>query len=250
MRTKGLLVLAFLAGLVTLGCESEFYAFSNDTGKLYQWDPATNADTEVAISNLPAERTFSSLTISPSNMDVILGYQASDARLAAFALSALTYAAKGVCSGAGFPGMAYCKQDGKLYGIDPNLDKLFEITHVDTCAMTEIGPVGIDVGNVDLTCHPGTDVLYTYSNNQNALYTLNKATGAATLVGYSGIVTTVGGVGLVFDAQLHSPETEYRLYLYESDRSYQLNPATGAPTLIGDLANVGRLSIAARTVRN
>ena len=70
--------------------------------------------------------------------------------------------------------------------------------------MTEVGPLGVDLDPADVSCGLAIDAvdgtLYAGAYD-GTLYTVDKATGAATLVGDSGIaydaLESLGGVTLV-----------------------------------------------------
>jgi len=84
---------------------------------------------------------------------------------------------------------------------------------------------------MDAIAFDANDVLYGIDVN-NDLYTINPVTGAATLVGFTGVTPTPFLVGMAFD-----PGTR-RLFastggLGTVEDIYEINPATAAATLIG-----------------
>ncbi|MHC4113011.1 MAG: DUF7901 domain-containing protein, partial [Planctomycetota bacterium] len=113
---------------------------------------------------------------------------------------------------------------------------------------TYIGAFSPSMDGLDFN---GSDVLYglkqSYSVPPSAyeLYTINQATGAATLVGSTGVIATGSVGGLTF-----APDGT--LYAAINDSLYTLNPGTGAATLVGPIgfSGVCGLTAVAVTVAN
>ena len=74
-----------------------------------------------------------------------------------------------------------------LYGIDPTTDQLYIQNPPNDGTVTPVGPLGVDIGvNTGFDIAPGTGIAYLAAfpgSLPSALYTVNLATGAATLVG-------------------------------------------------------------------
>jgi hypothetical protein len=114
---------------------------------------------------------------------------------------------------------------GTLYVIDDSSNTLLSIDPV-TLTITTVGPTGVDDGDFgDLAYAPGTDTLYWVPGRRNDnLYTLNRNTGAATLIGPHGITDLFT---LAFDGGTLYAQSALTHGVYE------LNTATGAATAIG-----------------
>lgn len=116
--------------------------------------------------------------------------------------------------------------DNVLRRIDPN-----------TLVFTDIGPLGVSFEFGGLGYASATQTLYMIGGRgNNALYTVNTATGAATLVGAHGINDMFG---LEFD------NSTGRLFASAfNGQLYELNTSTGAATLIGNtgVGNLGGLA--------
>lgn len=105
-----------------------------------------------------------------------------------------------------------------LVSIDPN-----------TLVITPVGPLGTSFNFGGLAYDPFTETLYMIGGRgNNALYTVNITTGAATLVGSHGVTDLLG---LEFDT---STGTLYASQFSRGSSIYTLNPTTGAATLLGN----------------
>lgn len=115
---------------------------------------------------------------------------------------------------------------GTLYAIDDIDNSLVTIDPV-TYAVTSIGSTGVSGGDFgDLAYDSISGTLYWAAGRGNdSLYTLNLATGAATLVGSYGIDDLFALAYNNSDGQLYAQAT--------SGNVYRLNPTTAAPTLVG-----------------
>lgn len=127
--------------------------------------------------------------------------------------------------------LEYDPSTGKLFAlcerISTNVSVLVDI-NTTTGVGTEIGPTGFNDSWADLAIRPTDGVMFGYNaaSGNHRLFTINKATGAATLVGSTGLNFN-GGNGIEFDATGTT--------LYHSNRSTfnTLNTITGAGTSIG-----------------
>lgn len=123
-------------------------------------------------------------------------------------------------------GLAYDSLNDVLYGADTmpcgGLAVVDRGTGVSTC----IGVFGATAAIYGLAYDPGTDTLY--GIDLDSLYTINRLTGAATLVGAHLMAGPSAVIGLDFDAETGV------LYGAQSDRFYTIDPVTGASTLIAD----------------
>ena len=133
-----------------------------------------------------------------------------------------------------FSGTAICG-DGTLYGLEGVTDKLFSIDP-ESCAATEIGDIGVDMGVIGLACDKRTNTLYAISGLSSGLYTIDRFTGEASLVGEIGMDMT--SAGLEFDSFSGT------LYATINSDLYELDPATAVPTFLlsperGELPNLG-----------
>jgi hypothetical protein len=143
----------------------------------------------------------------------------------AYAAPPVLYAATGAGTGSGCGGSL-----SSLYTLDPG-----------TAAATLVGPITIGVNQVrhvtGLAVHPSTGTLYGFMNGQDpncsdfglgTLITIDKATGAASVVGSTGA------------AAIQSPDITYdpfgNLFAWSenSDDLVALNTSTGTSTLVGD----------------
>ena len=86
---------------------------------------------------------------------------------------------------------------GVLYTVRGNDNRLFSID-TDSFALTDIGPLGVNFSFGGLAYDPNMDVLYMVDGRgARSLYTVNRNTGAATLVGNHGVTDMFG---LAFDS--------------------------------------------------
>ncbi len=121
-----------------------------------------------------------------------------------------------------------------LYGISISSSSLVSID-AQTAATTPIGPLGVS-SMEGLAYDSVTDRLLGVSYDNN-LYTINRITGAATLVGPLGL--TVQFPGLEFSADAHTLYLSTSPYYAPGEYTsslYRVNPATGASTRIGDIS--------------
>jgi len=88
-----------------------------------------------------------------------------------------------------------------LYGIDPGTDKLVIQNPPNSGTVTPVGPLGVDIGaNSGFDIAPGSNTAYAVfypGFPPSNLYTINLATGAATLVGALGGGAVARGLALV-----------------------------------------------------
>lgn len=143
----------------------------------------------------------------------------------------------------GITGLVFDPVTGVLYCsvANSNTSTRAQLVTIDplTAAVTVIGPYGIVYPNKrpttmsDLTIDPTTDSLYGIGSvGGPSMYSVNKASGAATLVGASGMSSTTGG-GIASDGAGNiygTPTGTSRFGTY--------NKTTGAYTNIGALAGL------------
>jgi len=252
-------VLALVLGFTGWGCDrSEIITFNDIDHKLYVIDKDTYEMEALAdLSGGFALTNPSALTFTTSEKyaeDLYLhadGTTPSGRALYEVNISdplSPTVVMLGDCPRCG-GGMAMCK-DGLLYSVygdEATLSHLYIIDPV-TVDATWVGCLGFFTGNVGLACEPTTDELYTFSQREDALFTVDKTTGQATQVGLQAGLNIPGGIGLEFD-----PLNPFKLYLAAmmdpAYHLYELDPATGLPTHLRDLPN-GERNLGARIVED
>jgi Repeat of unknown function (DUF6923) len=105
---------------------------------------------------------------------------------------------------------------------------LIEINPNNGSPISTVGPIqdssSNDIRIVDLATQPGTDALFGI-DNEGSLWTINKGTAVATLVGDTGLAR--GGIGFAPDGTLYLANTDSQLA--------RLDPATGQPIATGPL---------------
>jgi len=251
-------MLALMLGLSGWGCDrSEIVTFDDVSHKLYVIDKETYEMQELAdLSGEFALTNPSSLTFTTSEKYAVDLYLHADGETpsgrALYQVNIAdplspTVVSLGDCPKCG-GGMAMCK-DGILYsvyGTEATSSELYVIDPV-TLQHSLVGGLGFFTGNLGLACEPTTDELYAFSQREDALFTVDKATGHATQVGGQAGLDVQGGIGLEFD-----PLNPLQLYLAgmmeDSEyHLYQLDPATGASTHLGILPN-GERNLGARIV--
>jgi hypothetical protein len=130
-----------------------------------------------------------------------------------------------------------------LYTIEEIGDRLKSI-NTDTLAITDIGPLGVAFRFGGLAYDAAADKLYMIDGREaKGLYTVNRTTGAATLVGLHGVTDLFG---LAYDS------TNGILYASQSAGSnlYRLDTTTGAATLVGNMGvGIGGLAYDPETDR-
>jgi hypothetical protein len=114
-----------------------------------------------------------------------------------------------------------------LFGIDSGSNH-FGTINPATGIWTDLGAVTGTSGMVTgMSFQPGTGTAYvSYYNSGTGIYSLNLATGAATLVGSNS--------NLLIDIAFHPDGRLFGADIAD-DNFYQINPVTGAVTLIGSL---------------
>ena len=133
--------------------------------------------------------------------------------------------------------LAYDSTNNILYGAGNAAGNSNNLVIVDraTAVLTLVGSFGQRIDGLAYDRASGT----LYGVNSTGLYTINRTTGAATLVGNHGIPTAALSLGLESDwdtGRLFASDTT-------TDSLYELNPATGTATLLGALgANIGALA--------
>jgi hypothetical protein len=123
---------------------------------------------------------------------------------------------------------------GLLYTVRDSDDHLIAID-TETLAQTDIGPLGVTFQFGGLGYDPVSDKLYMIGGDVNpALYTVNRLTGAATLIGNTGLTRLFGLDYDTANGVLYASQ-----YAPSSPALYSLNKTTGAATLIGQLSGTG-----------
>lgn len=122
-----------------------------------------------------------------------------------------------------------------LYGVDRNNGGLYTLNTSNGEIVRAIGSTGQRV--TSMAVHPTTRVLYGVSGssspNSRSLLTINKSTGASTVVGALG--ASVKGIGFTSNGTLYG--WEYRFIA--NANLYTIDLTTGAATVVG-LSGVGR----------
>lgn len=134
------------------------------------------------------------------------------------------------------PGMAFCPDDGIMYLVSEEGD-LYSL-NLTNGAGTLIGSGG-PYGPTALAC-TATGTLYAVSDADDQLYTVDRTTGAATVVGPLGVDISDAGLGL----------NGGTLLLVTDDlptNLYQVNIGTGAATVLAVL-DAGELSLESMAV--
>lgn len=144
----------------------------------------------------------------------------------------LRYITTAVATAAASLLIAGTSQAGLLYTIDDSTNTLEQID-TTTLVRTVVGSTGVANGNFGgMAYDPASDTLYWIPGRGNAqLYTLNRSTGAATLIGAHGIDDLFG---LEFDT---STGTLYGSQFSGGSNLYRLSTGNGAASLVG---NMGR----------
>jgi hypothetical protein len=122
---------------------------------------------------------------------------------------------------------------GNLYGISNGYNDGTLVQIDKTTGLAVAVGVGTGIQNLMALAFASDGTLYAGSWSSNSLYTINKNTGAATVVGSLGFN---GIMDLDFDSQGN-------LYAL-SDSLYQINMATGHGTLVTHLANTCLMGMA------
>ncbi|MCP4574102.1 MAG: hypothetical protein GY838_17210 [bacterium] len=94
-------------------------------------------------------------------------------------------------------GLAVETDTGNVFGLASGSPATLMLYNPTDGTWTTIGDTGFNMDSVALAYHPTTKVLYAIDGNSASLYTMDQATGAATLVGAHGIAGSGGG-GLAF----------------------------------------------------
>ena len=113
---------------------------------------------------------------------------------------------------------------------DTDGDSLYVWENIDSSpTFTEIGETGV-FAFIGLAIDPSDGTLYGYDSLDEILYTINKTTGAVTMVGASGLeLSSVGGMDFNSDGST--------LVLTAGNAVYTVDKTTAALTLVG---NVGQ----------
>lgn len=134
------------------------------------------------------------------------------------------------------PGMAFCPDDSIMYLVSEEGD-LYSL-NLSTGAGTLIGGGG-GYGPTALACTT-TGTLYAVSDDDDQLYTVDRATGAATVVGPLGISISDAGLGLNGSTLLLVTDNA-------PTNLYQVDTSTGAATIVAVL-DAGELSLESMAV--
>lgn len=117
---------------------------------------------------------------------------------------------------------------GELYAVS-SIRQIYTIDPA-TGAKTEVGTISANASTTGgLAYDPASNTVYLTSTDADSLYSLNLATGTATLIGSYGVAVVMHGLewdtgsGTLYGAS-STPNSFYRI-----------NTATGAATLVGDI---------------
>lgn len=130
---------------------------------------------------------------------------------------------------------------GELYAIndDPSFPGQNPLISIDTTtfAITTIGDLGIPFTSGGLAYDPNSDTLYlvdgrTVTGSSESLYTVDRSTGVATLIGIHGVLDLLG---LAFDStnNILYASTFPLLTGSAAGELYRLDTSTGTATLVG-----------------
>jgi len=228
------LVLA-ATGCVALGGEAEagLVGLSTETSSYYSVDPLTGTATFISASDASASLvglSFISDTLFASDIFNVPGHDGA----AVVQVNLATGGSSFVSDQGGsvnWHGLASNQVTGLLYSIDFDDDFILKSLDPTTGTITPIG-TGTGIIGAGMEYADSTATLYATGNDTTTdLYTVDVATGTASLIGSTGLFSNA--TGLAFD------ETSGTLYMTarpegeEASNLYQLNTATGAATLIG-----------------
>jgi len=123
-------------------------------------------------------------------------------------------------------GLAYDSVNDVLYGSDTMPCGGLAVVDRSTGESACIGPYVVTTGISGLAFDPATDTLY--GIDEDSLYVIDRASGAATLIGAHGMAVFVNVIGLELDSDTGT------LYGATQDRLYTIDSATGVATLLAD----------------
>ncbi len=126
---------------------------------------------------------------------------------------------------------------GLLYVVRES-DNVLRQVNLNDMTLTDIGPLGVTFEFGGLTYDPNSDTLYMIDGRgAESLYTVDRNTGAATLVGAHGVTDLFG---LAYDS---SNDVLYATQFSGGTGFYSLDIDTGVATFIGDMGRgIGGLS--------
>jgi hypothetical protein len=137
---------------------------------------------------------------------------------------------------------AMFSRNGTLYTIDDASDRL-QLIDPQTFVITDIGALGVSYGFGDCAWDSASSTMYmTDGRGTRSLYTLNLATGAATLVGAHGI-TDMFALG-------YHPPTDKLYGIAGNGNLYSFNRNTGAATVVGPTGNLRINGLVWDSIRN
>jgi len=127
--------------------------------------------------------------------------------------------------------------DGRLYGVGERNDGsnrvVLIVIDTATGAGTEVAPLsGLTASRAvtDISFRPSDGKLYAFLDTPDQVATIDRSSGAVTVLGPSG--TTGGGNGLVFTRNLI-------LYLAEETKLFRVNQGSGVAALDGTMTHIG-----------
>ncbi|MDD2278530.1 MAG: choice-of-anchor J domain-containing protein [Bacteroidales bacterium] len=173
-----------------------WYACQSTTNNLLTIDPLTGAETVIGPLGV-ASATGMAFDIITQTM-YLSDWTGSETNIYTVDLTTGATTLVGSAGANLIIGIA-CGGDGTLYGVDISTDKLWTINKT-TGAATEVGALGVDISYAqDIAFDRDNNILYgTLYTTTGGLYTINIATGAATLV--SEIVSEVVGFAIPYVA--------------------------------------------------
>jgi len=114
-----------------------------------------------------------------------------------------------------------------LYGINDQTDELILISTADA-SITPVGPLGVDFGPHGLTWDPSTEQFIAINGEDNKLYSVDPATGQATLIAPL-VDFMFDGVGVELDP------IGGQLFACTRDEFLSIDPSTGVVTHVGQI---------------
>lgn len=219
-------IAALVAVTSSAATAGTLYATNDSNDYLYRVDPVTGSSTAVGPTGI--DLMFTGLAYDSANgiMYVSDAYDFPVMGLGMVDLDtgAVTMVGSHV-STVNLHALAYDSAHGVLYGADTMPCGGLSIVDRGTGESTCVGPFLATPAIYGLAYDPTSDTLYGVDGT--ALYTIDRFTGAAALVGLHGMAGSSEIMGLEFDW-----ETEV-LYAVRENQLYTLDPASGEANPVG-----------------
>ena len=231
--TKVLVLLAALAMMPALARADTLYGLSSSNpGTVYTIDTSTGAAT--AVVNLVGTIGTSLVDISFLNGTLYASDVVSSTGVFTFgSINLITGVYTPINDQGGsvnWHSLAAIPSANLLYAVDLQGEQLVSVTPAGTISV--VGNTNQQI--VDLAYDPNHNVLY--GVDLSRLFTINPSTGAATLVGSTGVLA--GAAGLAYDSGNNT------LYLNTAGSSignfYTVNISTGQATFVGSNTGAGQ----------